>query len=669
MTDKNISSDLFLIQALPDFLHESLEKAYNIGSIQKDSLKLLCEQENYIGKNYKDLLDLLTDLEIEVISEDDDLETKESFASDFITVTSEEEEESSNKGTIEADIEEESSSTTTAEEEAFRDQTIEKEAKIVTNSADNFQAYLRTIRHVVLLTRSGEVAIAQRIEAGQILMLEGLSTSPMTIETYLNWYKDLLEETIQLRDIVNLDLMYTKTEPENLSDDGEEEDDEDGDGVDLSKDDDEEDENSGFETISVATMERELWEEVSVIFENLKTAFNGYKKVQKRRLLAYLKGTPFSPNSEKTYQRYKQQIVDLLDKIKLNDKSVESLTEDLVKKNKQLLTLNGKLLRLAERCKIKRDDFLKQYKGNELDLDWISSIKKIKKPSWVKFTSLFTGEVLLIQKNIREITEETGLPMDEYRGVVEIVRRGEKESSDAKQEMIRANLRLVIAYSKKYTSRGLAFLDLVQEGNIGLMKAVDKFEYRRGFKFSTYATWWIRQSITRAIADQARTIRIPVHMIERIHKLYKISREMLHETGREATAEELADKVMMPVKKVREILKVAKSPVSLDSPLGNESDGSSLSDIIGDSHAIKPLDATIYSKLRETTTAILSTLNPREERVLRMRFGIGMAADHTLEEVGKTFHVTRERIRQIEAKALRKLKHPTRSRKLRTFID
>ncbi|MBN2676336.1 MAG: RNA polymerase sigma factor RpoD, partial [Alphaproteobacteria bacterium] len=358
-----------------------------------------------------------------------------------------------------------------------------------------------------------------------------------------------------------------------------------------------------------------------------------------------------------------------LDRLKLTDERIEELTDTLVQKNKQLVSLAGKLLRLAEKCKIKRDEFLKKYRGRELDLDWVQSLKKSSQPSWKKFATIYSDDVTSTQQIIRDITEETGLPMEEYQRVVEIVRKGEKELSVAKQEMIKSNLRLVIAYSKKYTNRGLAFLDLVQEGNIGLMKAVDKFEYRRGFKFSTYATWWIRQSITRAIADQARTIRIPVHMIERIHKLYKISREMLHDTGREATAEELADKVMMPVKKVREILKIAKNPVSLDSPLGSDEDGSSLADVIGDDSAIKPMDATIYSKLKETTTAILSTLNPREERVLRMRFGIGMPTDHTLEEVGQTFNVTRERIRQIEAKALRKLKHPTRSRKLRTFLD
>ncbi|MBN1783429.1 MAG: RNA polymerase sigma factor RpoD, partial [Alphaproteobacteria bacterium] len=637
MTNKKISSDLFLIRALPEFLHEPLEKAYDKGGIQELTLKSLCDQEHYTGQDYKELLDLLSDLEIELISEDEDRETKESFASEFMTVTSEEEDDEmgNNKGKMEADVEEESSA-----EEAFRVQTTEKEAQATTTSADNFQAYLKTIRHVDLLTRSGEVAIAQRIEAGQILMLEGLSTSPMTIETYLRWYKDLLDETIQLRDVVNLDLMYTKSEPENLNEDGEE--DEDGEAADLAdeEDEDDDDESSGFETVSIATMERELWDDITAVFEDLKNVFANYKKVQKRRLMTYLKGMPFSSSSEKMYQKYKQEIVNLLDKIKLSDVRVEELTESLVKKNNELVSLNGKLLRLAERCKIKRDDFLKQYQGNELDLEWIETLKKIKKPAWEKFMNLYADEVLSVQKQIRDITEETGLPMDEYRRVVDIVRRGEKEASQAKQEMIRANLRLVIAYSKKYTSRGLAFLDLVQEGNIGLMKAVDKFEYRRGFKFSTYATWWIRQSITRAIADQARTIRIPVHMIERIHKLYKISREMLHETGREATAEELADKVMMSVKKVREILKVAKSPVSLDSPIGSENDGSSLADIIGDSQAIKPLDATIYSKLRETTTAILSTLNPREERVLRMRFGIGMASDHTLEEVGKTFNVT-----------------------------
>ncbi|MHA1541160.1 MAG: RNA polymerase sigma factor RpoD [Alphaproteobacteria bacterium] len=665
MTSKNVASDLSLIRSLPDFLHEILETAYNKGSLPEEDLKTLCDSENFLGKDYTDLLELLDDLEVDVTKEDEeDFENEEAFSSDFRNADDEEETNKNKK--VEVDIEEETS--ITAKEEAYLEQSKEREAQTKGFSADNFQAYLRTIRHVDLLTRSGEVAIAQRIEAGQILMLDGLSTSPMTIETYLLWYKSLLDEKLQLREIINLDLMYTKSEPENLDDEDKDEEDSD---IDLTDDEDEDEDEEGgnFETISVATMERELWDDICDIFEKLKVAFGKYRNVQKRRLIAYLKGLPFSNHSEKTYQKHKQNIVFILGQIKLHDNRIEELTEDLSSKNKELLMLNGKLLRLAERCKIKRDDFLKRYKTNELNLDWIKKLKKIKKKNWQKFLSLFSDELLVIQNKIREITEETGLPTNEYKKVVDIVRKGERESSKAKQEMIRSNLRLVIAYSKKYNNRGLAFLDLVQEGNIGLMKAVDKFEYRRGFKFSTYATWWIRQSITRAIADQARTIRIPVHMIERIHKLYKISREMLHETGREATAEELADKVMMSVKKVRQILKVAKNPVSLDSPIGNEDDGASYGDLIGDSNAIKPLDATIYSKLRETTTAILSSLNPREERVLRMRFGVGMPTDHTLEEVGKTFNVTRERIRQIEAKALRKLKHPVRAKKLKTFID
>ncbi len=665
MTSKNVASDLSLIRSLPDFLHETLETAYNKGALLEEELKDICDSENFLGKDYTDLLELLNDLEIDLTKEDDeDFENEKAFS--FSKSDDDEEEETNNKkGTVEVDIEEGTS--ITAKEEAYLEQSKEKAEQTKGFSADNFQAYLRTIRHVDLLTRSGEVAIAQRIEAGQILMLDGLSTSPMTIETYLLWYKTLLEEKLQLREIINLDLMYTKSEPENLDDEDKDEEESD---VDLTDDEDDEDEEGGnFETISVATMERELWDDICSIFERLKIVFSKYKKVQKRRLVSYLKGMPLLNQSEKTYQKHKQNIVSILGQLKLHDNRIEELTEDLSSKNKELLMLNGKLLRLAERCKIKRNDFLERYKNNELNLDWIKDLKKIKNKNWQKFLSLFSDELLIIQNKIREITEETGLPTNEYKKVVDIVKKGERESSKAKQEMIRSNLRLVIAYSKKYNNRGLAFLDLVQEGNIGLMKAVDKFEYRRGFKFSTYATWWIRQSITRAIADQARTIRIPVHMIERIHKLYKISREMLHETGREATAEELADKVMMSVKKVRQILKVAKNPVSLDSPVGNEDDGASYGDLIGDANAIKPLDATIYSKLRETTTAILSSLNPREERVLRMRFGVGMATDHTLEEVGKTFNVTRERIRQIEAKALRKLKHPVRSKKLKTFID